>query len=92
MIESSDEARKKAALVNREQRYDFDTLPGKQTTISYYIHYIQYIIIVVNRPEISLVVARRMIAANVDGKIARQIRAAEEEEKLIKVMTHYHSL
>ena len=37
------------------------------------------------RPKTSAVVARRLIAANVDGKIARQIRAAEEEEKLIKV-------
>ena len=37
------------------------------------------------RPDTSIVVARRLIAANLDGKIARQIRAAEEEEKLIKV-------
>ena len=37
------------------------------------------------RPDTSVVVARRLIAANLDGKIARQIRAAEEEEKLIKV-------
>jgi len=29
-------------------------------------------------------VARRLIAANVDRKIAKQIRAAVEEEKLIK--------
>ena len=38
------------------------------------------------RPDTSVVVARRLIAANLDGKIARQIRAAEEEEKLIKVI------
>ena len=37
------------------------------------------------RPETSVVVARRLIAANVDRKIAKQIRAAVEEEKLIKV-------
>jgi hypothetical protein len=32
-----------------------------------------------------MVVARRLIAANVDTKIAKQIRAAVEEEKIIKV-------
>ena len=81
LTESSDEARKKAALVNREQRFDFDSIPGKRNIIqtTYRDTFLA------NRPEISLVVARRMIAANVDGKIARQIRAAEEEEKLIKV-------
>jgi len=62
---SSDQARKKAAMVAREQRYDLDIEPAE-------------------RPDTSVVVARRLIAANLDGKIARQIRAAEEEEKLIK--------
>ena len=37
------------------------------------------------RPETSTVVARRLIAANVDSKIAKQIRAAVEEEAIIKV-------
>jgi len=65
LTESSDQARKKAAMVAREQRYDLDIEPAE-------------------RPDTSVVVARRLIAANLDGKIARQIRAAEEEEKLIK--------
>jgi len=65
LTESSDQARKKAAMVAREQRYDLDMEPAE-------------------RPDTSVVVARRLIAANLDGKIARQIRAAEEEEKLIK--------
>lgn len=65
LTDSSDAARKKAAVVAREQRFDIDLEPAE-------------------RPKTSAVVARRLIAANVDGKIARQIRAAEEEEKLIK--------
>jgi len=65
LADSADSARKKAAMVAREQRFDVDLEPAE-------------------RPKTSAVVARRLIAANVDGKIARQIRAAEEEEKLIK--------
>ena len=68
-------------MVAREQRYDLDIEPGE----TYKNDKIKIPPDLAERPDTSVVVARRLIAANLDGKIARQIRAAEEEEKLIKV-------
>ena len=82
LADSADSARKKAAMVAREQRFDVDLEPGKKSLI---LIFSQKTLKTAERPKTSAVVARRLIAANVDGKIARQIRAAEEEEKLIKV-------
>jgi len=65
LANASEESRKKASLVAREQRNEIDLEPAI-------------------RPETSTVVARRLIAANVDSKIAKQIRAAVEEEAIIK--------
>ena len=80
LSKSSDVSRKKAASVAKEQRWEASTNAGNLTSCFFLRNEIFLV-----RPEMNPSVAKRMIAANLDSVIAKQIRSAEREERALKV-------